>query len=51
MKAQYLIPATEIIEVKMDNILVTISSVSGMQDGGQAGGGVKPQMPGRPIYF
>lgn len=51
MKAQYLIPATEIIEVKMDNVLVTISSVSGMQDGGQAGSGVKPQMPGRPIYF
>ena len=51
MKAQYLIPVTEIIEVKMDNVLVTISSVAGMKEGGQAGGSVKPQMPGRPIYF
>ena len=51
MKAQYLIPTTEVVKVETYSLLQAISSVAGMKEGGQAGSGVKPQMPGRPIWF
>lgn len=50
MKAYYLTPATEVIQIKGSGLLQSVSGL-GLQDGGQAGGSVKPQMPGRPIWF
>ena len=47
MKAMYITPAIEIIPVGTYSLMQSISGPGGMTDGGQAGGGVKPQAPGK----
>ncbi len=50
MKAHYLNPTTEVVQVEAYALLQAISSVPGLKEGG-TDPGVKPQMPGRPIWF
>ena len=49
MIAQYLIPTTEVVKVEACSLLQSISGL-GLGEGGKDPG-VKPQMPGRPIWF
>jgi len=51
MKAQYLIPTTEVVKVEAYSLLQSISGAGLGEHGGATPPGTKPQMPGRPIYF
>ena len=50
MKAKYIMPSVEVMQVEAYALMQSISGPAGMMDGGQATPGVKPQSPGRPIY-
>ena len=51
MKAQYLIPTTEVVKVEMEAQLLAISAPGFKEYEGSTPSGTKPQMPGRPIWF
>ena len=46
MKAKYLIPSSEVILVKLETILNSVSGL-GMNDGGKDDGNQEAQAPGR----
>lgn len=50
MKAKYITPSIEVMQVEAYSLMQSISGPGGMTDGGQAGSGVKPQAPGRNIW-
>lgn len=50
MKAMYLIPLTEVIEIQAESLLTSVSG-NGLNDGGTDNGTHTPRVPGRPIPY